>query len=93
MEAARAALQEAIEDVLRRLDGPEAEVLRLRFGLYDGHPRTRKDVSLKFNITRQRVAKIETSAISKLRKMTARRSLRGLRLAMQIYRDVSERGG
>jgi RNA polymerase primary sigma factor len=61
-----------IEVMLKALSKREAEVLRLRFGLYDGHPMTLKDVGKRFGITRERVRQIERGAIKKLQRCLKR---------------------
>ncbi|WP_436794527.1 sigma-70 family RNA polymerase sigma factor [Actinospongicola halichondriae] len=56
-----------IETMLVHLDEREREVLRLRFGLDRGEPRTLEAVGDHFHLTRERVRQIEAKAISKLR--------------------------
>ena len=45
----------------------EQKVLRLRFGLDDGRPRTLEEVGREFNVTRERIRQIEAKALRKLR--------------------------
>ncbi len=59
--------QEQIREVLSTLSEREAKVLRLRFGLDDGTPRTLEEVGTIFNVTRERVRQIEAKALRKLR--------------------------
>ena len=59
--------QEQIREVLSTLSEREAKVLRLRFGLSDGTPRTLEEVGTVFNVTRERVRQIEAKALRKLR--------------------------
>ncbi len=59
--------QEEIRKVLSTLSEREARVLRLRFGLDDGSPRTLEEVGTIFNVTRERVRQIEAKALRKLR--------------------------
>lgn len=67
-EAATKALRsEQIDRLLKTLSEREEKVLRLRFGLNDGHPRTLEEVGAIFNVTRERVRQIETKALRKLR--------------------------
>ncbi len=60
-------LGEKLEDALKVLSRREEKVLRLRFGLGDGCPRTLEEVGQIFNITRERVRQIEAKALRKLR--------------------------
>ncbi|MFC1668136.1 RNA polymerase sigma factor RpoD [Chlamydiota bacterium] len=60
-------LKEQIEDVLETLTARERKVLRLRFGIGDGSPRTLEEVGRVFNVTRERVRQIEAKALRKMR--------------------------
>jgi RNA polymerase primary sigma factor len=60
-------LQEQLESVLHTLSGREKEVIRLRFGLVDGQPRTLEEVGKKFGVTRERIRQIESKTLSKLK--------------------------
>ena len=60
-------LKEQLEDVLKTLTTREAKVLRLRFGLEDGRPRTLEEVGKEFDVTRERIRQIEAKALRKLR--------------------------
>jgi RNA polymerase primary sigma factor len=51
-------------------------VLRLRFGLGDGYPRTLEEVGSVFNVTRERVRQIEAKALRKMRHPTRARELK-----------------
>jgi len=73
---AYAMLREQMEDVLETLTEREAQVLRLRFGVGDGYPRTLEEVGALFNVTRERVRQIEAKALRKLRHPTRSRRLR-----------------
>ena len=53
--------------LLSPLDEREREILRLRFGLDRGEPRTLEEVGEHFNLTRERIRQIEARAMSKLR--------------------------
>lgn len=60
-------LKEQLEDVLQTLTPREAMVLKLRFGLEDGKPRTLEEVGRRFAVTRERIRQIEAKALRKLR--------------------------
>ena len=60
-------LKEQLNDVLGTLTDREEKVLRLRFGLEDGRPRTLEEVGRDFNVTRERIRQIEAKALRKLR--------------------------
>jgi len=65
--AADALLADEISRLLAPLDEREATILRLRFGLEKGTPRTLEEVGRHFNLTRERIRQIEAKAMSKLR--------------------------
>ena len=60
-------LQEQLKEVMDTLSPREAEVLKLRFGLEDGKPRTLEEVGKEFDVTRERIRQIEAKALRKLR--------------------------
>ena len=60
-------LKEQLNDVLKTLTPREAKVLKLRFGLEDGHPHTLEEVGSEFHVTRERIRQIEAKALRKLR--------------------------
>lgn len=60
-------LHEQLMEVLDTLTEREQKVLRLRFGLDDGRPRTLEEVGKEFNVTRERIRQIEAKALRKLR--------------------------
>jgi RNA polymerase primary sigma factor len=62
---------ERIDTLLRSISQREAEVLRFRYGLYDGQPMTLGDIGKKLRITRERVRQIEKIALKKLHKQMA----------------------
>ncbi|MBT9134780.1 MAG: RNA polymerase sigma factor SigA [Firmicutes bacterium] len=65
--AAFALLREQLDEVLSTLTTREQKVLRLRFGLEDGRPRTLEEVGQEFGVTRERIRQIEAKALRKLR--------------------------
>ena len=60
-------LREHISKLLQDLKERERQVIILRFGLEDGHPRTLEEVGKEFNVTRERIRQIEAKALRKLR--------------------------
>ena len=62
-----ALLAEALKDVLDTLAEREADVLKMRFGMYDGRTHTLEEVGQIFGVTRERIRQIENKAIRKLR--------------------------
>ena len=60
-------LREHIDSLLGDLKERERQVIVLRFGLEDGHPRTLEEVGKEFNVTRERIRQIEAKALRKLR--------------------------
>ena len=69
-------LKEQLADVLKTLTPREEKVLRLRFGLEDGRPRTLEEVGKEFNVTRERIRQIEAKALRKLRHPSRSKKLR-----------------
>ncbi len=65
--AAFTLLHEQLMEVLETLTEREQKVLKLRFGLEDGRPRTLEEVGREFNVTRERIRQIEAKALRKLR--------------------------
>jgi RNA polymerase primary sigma factor len=60
-------LRERVEQVLSTLSPREARIIRLRFGLENGHPYTLEEVGQKFGLTRERIRQIEGKALRRLR--------------------------
>jgi RNA polymerase primary sigma factor len=73
---AYAMLKEELDEILNTLTEREKRVLRLRFGIGDGYPRTLEEVGTIFNVTRERVRQIEAKALRKLRHPTRSRRLK-----------------
>ena len=69
-------LREKIEEVLDTLPPREARILRLRFGLENGHNYTLEEVGDKFGLTRERIRQIESKALRRLRHPRRSRQLR-----------------
>ena len=60
-------LREQLEQVLDGLADRERKVIKFRFGLEDGHPRTLEEVGREFGVTRERIRQIESKTLAKLR--------------------------
>ncbi|MDD4178917.1 MAG: RNA polymerase sigma factor RpoD [Candidatus Margulisbacteria bacterium] len=69
-------LRDDLEEVMNTLSERERTVLKLRFGLDDGHPRTLEEVGRVFAVTRERIRQIEAKALRKLKHPTRARKLR-----------------
>jgi RNA polymerase primary sigma factor len=69
-------LQEQLDSVLHTLSDRETKVIKLRFGLTDGHPRTLEEVGREFGVTRERIRQIESKTLSKLRHPSRSQKLR-----------------
>ena len=69
-------LREQINVLLGDLKDRERQVIVLRFGLEDGHPRTLEEVGKEFNVTRERIRQIEAKALRKLRHPSRSRKLK-----------------
>ncbi|MGI5888409.1 MAG: RNA polymerase sigma factor RpoD [Oscillospiraceae bacterium] len=74
--ASQTLLREQLSEVLSTLTPREEKVLRLRFGLEDGRPRTLEEVGREFNVTRERIRQIEAKALRKLRHPSRSKKLR-----------------
>jgi len=74
--AAASLLRSNLEGVLAVLDQREAEVMRLRYGLRDGHTHTLEEVGHMFGVTRERVRQIEAKGLAKLRRARGSEHLR-----------------
>ena len=69
-------LKEQLAEVLKTLTPREEKVLKLRFGLEDGNPKTLEEVGKEFNVTRERIRQIEAKALRKLRHPTRSKKLK-----------------
>jgi RNA polymerase primary sigma factor len=76
-EASQQLLREEMEQVLNTLTPREARILRLRFGLQDGHSYTLEEIGSKFGLTRERIRQIEHKALRRLRHPRRSRKLLG----------------
>ena len=74
--ASQTLLKEQLAEVLKTLTPREEKVLRLRFGLEDGRPRTLEEVGKEFQVTRERIRQIEAKALRKLRHPSRSKKLR-----------------
>ena len=71
-----ALLSEALKEILDTLTEREADVLRMRFGMYDGRTHTLEEVGQIFGVTRERIRQIENKAIRKLRHPSRAKKIR-----------------
>jgi len=69
-------LHEQLDSVLAKLSQREADVVRLRFGLTDGQPRSLEEIGQIYGVTRERIRQIETKTMTKLRHLCHSRRLR-----------------
>lgn len=69
-------LRDDLEDVMKSLTDREKTVLKLRFGLDDGHPRTLEEVGKVYAVTRERIRQIEAKALRKLKHPTRAKKLK-----------------
>jgi RNA polymerase primary sigma factor len=65
--AAQSSMREQVDRVLGHLQDRERRVLELRFGLFDGRPRTLEEIGGELNLTRERIRQIERKALGRLR--------------------------
>ena len=87
--AAASMLPEEIGRLLSPLDEREREILRLRFGLDRGKPRTLEEVGKHFNVTRERIRQLEHIALTKMRKAMHRNE--SIRSAGEIEQEERTR--
>ncbi|ACZ42742.1 RNA polymerase, sigma 70 subunit, RpoD subfamily [Thermobaculum terrenum ATCC BAA-798] len=71
-------LREALASVMLHVPAPERDMMRFRFGLDIGQPRTLEEVGRAFGVTRERIRQIESKALRKLRRDVFRRQLEDL---------------
>ncbi len=65
-------LRDMLGELITRLDAREQQILRYRFGLDGGPPRTLEEVGARFGVTRERIRQIQNLALTKLRRMIAK---------------------
>jgi RNA polymerase primary sigma factor len=70
-------LRDQLRSVLATLSEREAGVIRLRFGLTDGQPRTLDEIGHVYGVTRERIRQIESKTMDKLRHPSRCQALRG----------------
>jgi len=75
--AAFTLLQERLRSLLGDLPDREQRIIRLRFGMVDGRPRTLEEVGREFGVTRERIRQIEAKTLAKLRHPSRAGPLRG----------------
>ena len=71
-------LKQQLMDVISELMPREQQVIILRYGLEDGHPRTLEEVGKEFNVTRERIRQIEAKALRKLRQPNRLKKLKDM---------------
>jgi len=69
-------LKDQLTELLSCLKDREREVIKLRFGLEDGRPRTLEEVGYEFNVTRERIRQIEAKALKKMKNPTRSRFIK-----------------
>jgi RNA polymerase primary sigma factor len=69
-------LQDQLQSVLATLSEREAGIVRLRFGLTDGQPRTLDEIGHAYEVTRERIRQIESKTMAKLRHPSRAQALR-----------------
>jgi RNA polymerase primary sigma factor len=78
-----------INRILKTLSDREEKVIRLRYGLDDGHSRTLEEVGREFNVTRERIRQIEMKALKKLKHRSKKSQFMGLIEFCDMYSNQS----
>ncbi len=86
-------LREHIDALLGDLKERERQVIVLRFGLEDGHPRTLEEVGKEFNVTRERIRQIEAKALRKLRNPVRSKRIRDFCRGIYSAAEITRRTG
>ncbi|QRN84659.1 sigma-70 family RNA polymerase sigma factor [Clostridia bacterium] len=76
-EVERKLISRQLHDCVGRLKPRQAEIIRMRFGITTGERMTLEEVGKHFNVTRERIRQIESTALSKLRKMQEIKAMHG----------------
>jgi RNA polymerase primary sigma factor len=74
----------ALDGCLDSLDDRQRTVLKLRYGLDGGHPRSLEEIGLVFNVTRERVRQIEKQSLTKLAALSEAQQLRNAPLPQTV---------
>ncbi len=74
--ASFAMLQDQLQEVLNTLTDRERRIIQLRFGLYDGYPRTLEEVGREYSVTMERIRQIEFNTLEKLRNSKRSKALK-----------------
>jgi RNA polymerase primary sigma factor len=82
-------LTSSLNLILDTITQREAEIVRLRYGLVDGVPRTLEEIGMKFGLTRERIRQIEVKAMVKLRHPSRREALRDFLADYDLEIDTS----
>lgn len=69
-------LQEQIGKIMKTLTPKEADIIKRRFGIGNGHPETLEEVAKNFNVTRERIRQVEANVLRKLRHPSRTKSLK-----------------
>lgn len=71
-------LKKSLSSILNELEERESEIIRLRYGLDDGRPRTLEEIGNEFNVTPERIRQIEVRALKKVRSPSRTKKLKNI---------------